>query len=66
MIKKMKREDFDKVYAIMEQSFPPDERRPYKEQQELLENPLYSVYIVENLYAFIYAHRCDLYYRERG
>ncbi len=53
MIKKMKREDFDKVYAIMEQSFPPDERRPYKEQQELLENPLYSVYIVENLYAFI-------------
>ncbi|MBR5808662.1 MAG: GNAT family N-acetyltransferase [Clostridia bacterium] len=53
MIKKMKREDFDRVYDIMEQSFPSDEIRPYDEQKNLLETPAYSLYITEQKNAFI-------------
>lgn len=55
MIEKMKRADFDKVFAIMEQSFPTDERRPYGEQKKLLDNPAYSIYITPLLDAFIAA-----------
>lgn len=53
MIEKMKREDFDQIFAIMEESFPTDERRPYAEQKELLENPVYSLHITEQKNAFI-------------
>ena len=53
MIEKMKREDFDGVYAIMEQSFPTDERRPYDEQKSLLDNMAYSIYISGEKNAFI-------------
>ncbi len=35
--------DFDEVYAILEESFPVDERRPYSRQKALLENPIYKV-----------------------
>ena len=35
---------FDEVYSIMEQSFPPDEIRPYDEQKTLLSNEFYKVY----------------------
>ena len=50
--------DFDKVYSIMEESFPIDERRTYEEQKELLNNKLYSIYILsdienDNIKAFI-------------
>ena len=50
--------DFDKVYRIMEESFPIDERRTYEEQKALLNNKLYSIYILsdienDNIKAFI-------------
>lgn len=53
MIDKMKRENFDQVYAIMEQSFPTDERRPCGEQKALLDIPEYAVYVTPLIDAFI-------------
>ncbi len=46
MLKKLNYSDFDKIYPIMEESFPTDERRPYDEQKSLMFNPEYSVYAV--------------------
>lgn len=46
MMKKLKKNDFDKVYQIMEESFPPDERRTYQEQKALLSNSKYSIYVL--------------------
>ncbi|MBR3576250.1 MAG: GNAT family N-acetyltransferase [Clostridia bacterium] len=45
--------DFDKMFEIMEKSFPTDERRPKEEQKELFENPLYTVYCAGEMKAFI-------------
>ena len=53
MIEKMDRESFDKVYAIMDKSFPFDEIRPYDEQKKLLDNLAYSVYVTSKKDAFI-------------
>ncbi|MDO5398505.1 MAG: GNAT family N-acetyltransferase [bacterium] len=39
--------DFYRVFDIMEQSFPPDERRPKAEQLALLNNPAHSIYILQ-------------------
>lgn len=60
-LKKTGREQFDAVYRIMEQSFPADERRPYSEQEVLLENPHYSLYIYQeqDVKAFIAAWEFD-------
>lgn len=46
MLQKLKTTDFDKLYNIMETSFPTDEYRPYEEQKALLENPLYHPYVL--------------------
>ena len=56
--------DFDKVYSIMEESFPIDERRTYEEQKALLENELYNIYVLydnenDNIKAFIAIWRFD-------
>lgn len=54
--------DFDKVFDIMERSFPPDERRPKSEQLALLNNPAHSIYILQkssNIAAFITVWRFD-------
>ena len=40
---------FDEIYEIMEQSFPEDERRTYEEQKGLLENPLYHIYVLQDM-----------------
>ena len=58
MLQKILQKDFDKVYSIMEESFPIDERRTCEEQKELLNNKLYSIYILsdienDNIKAFI-------------
>ena len=56
MIEKFNPADFDKIYAILEASFPKDERRPYDEQKALLDETLYSLYIIrdgEEIVAFI-------------
>lgn len=37
-------ERFDEAFSIMEQSFPPDEMRPYGEQKALLSNERYKIF----------------------
>ena len=43
MIEKLKIQDFDTIYDLMEMSFPSDEYRTYDEQKALLNNPGYSI-----------------------
>ena len=45
MLEKLNIKDFDKVYEIMEQSFPKDEYRPYEGQKALLEEEPYQIYV---------------------
>lgn len=47
MLTKLNKEEFDQVYKIMESSFPPDEHRPYEEQQKLLDNSNYQIYVAK-------------------
>ena len=44
MLTVLREEDFDKLYDLMERSFPLDEYRPYNLQKALLENPYYTIY----------------------
>ncbi len=46
MIEKMKIQDFDTIYHLMEVSFPSDEYRTYEEQKALLSNPVYNIYVL--------------------
>lgn len=46
MIQKLSRNDFDKVFKLMERSFPEDEYRTYEEQKALLDNAVYQIYII--------------------
>lgn len=48
MLQKLHKENFDKVYEIMEEAFPPDERRSYDEQKALLSNPNYRIYVLKD------------------
>ncbi|MCI5751007.1 MAG: GNAT family N-acetyltransferase [Oscillospiraceae bacterium] len=48
MLQKLDINDFDRVYSLMEKSFPTDERRPYSKQKALLDDPLYSIYGVKS------------------
>lgn len=64
MLQKLKVEDFPKVYKIMDASFPVDEHRPYKGQEELLKDPKYSIYVIpdeenDDIKAFITVWRFD-------
>lgn len=43
-MRKIKSEEFDCVYEILEESFPADERRDYDGQKKLFEDKRYSVY----------------------
>ena len=65
----LKPADFDKVFHIMELSFPEDEFRTYEEQKALLENSYYQIYILpdesgENIKAFVEAR--NEYYLEKN
>ncbi len=56
MLKKLKRQDFDKVFSLLENSFPPDEYRTYEEHKALLDNEPYTIYALydeETIKAFI-------------
>lgn len=44
MLKKLEERQFDRIYEIMEMSFPVDEHRPYEEQKALLKRPEYEIY----------------------
>lgn len=48
MLQKLDINDFDRVYSLMEKSFPTDERRPYEKQKALLSEPMYSIYGVKS------------------
>ena len=47
MIEKLENKEFDTVYALMEQSFPLEEYRPYAAQKALLRDPAYSIYVAK-------------------
>ena len=47
MLKQLEREQFNRIYEIMKNSFPKDERRPCEEQKDLLERPEYKIYIMD-------------------
>ena len=38
--------EFEEIYAILETSFPPDERRAKEDQQALLQEECYTVYVL--------------------
>ena len=46
MLQELNRADFEKVYALMDESFPPDERRPYGEQKALLDDEAYRILVL--------------------
>ncbi len=39
-------EEFEKVFALIQKSFPTDEYRSFADQQKLLSNPHYSIYVI--------------------
>lgn len=39
-------EEFEKVFSLIQKSFPPDEYRSFADQRKLLSNPHYSIYAV--------------------
>ncbi|MBR5782927.1 MAG: GNAT family N-acetyltransferase [Clostridia bacterium] len=47
MLRRLKTEEFDSVFSLMEASFPIDERRPYAEQRALLDDSAYEIYVIE-------------------
>ncbi|MGN0298817.1 MAG: GNAT family N-acetyltransferase [Lachnospiraceae bacterium] len=62
MLQKIRKNDFDQVYALMEISFPYDEYRGYEEQKELLKQPNYTVYVLpddDNIKAFITVYQFE-------
>ncbi len=64
MLQRLNNKDFDKVYEVMEESFPMEEYRTYEEQKNLLNNPRYSIYVIKdendhNVMAFICVWRFD-------
>lgn len=64
MLQKLNPVDFAKIYNLMEQSFPPDERRTFLEQKDLLNNPRYCIYALhsdntEDIKAFIAVWKFD-------
>ncbi|NLJ90471.1 MAG: GNAT family N-acetyltransferase [Clostridiales bacterium] len=46
MIQKLNIKDFDRLYEIMEMSFPMDEYRSYQDQKALLRESSYYIYVV--------------------
>lgn len=57
MLEILNKNDFDKLYKLIEESFPKDEYRTYAEQKQLLNNSAYTVYVLydekQELTAFI-------------
>ena len=46
MLQKLTHADFDDFFALLEESFPLDEYRPYEEQRALLDDPRYCAYVL--------------------
>ena len=56
-MRKIKTQDFDVIYSLMEKTFPSDEYRTYDEQKALFNKPEYAIYglynAVQDIKAFI-------------
>lgn len=48
MLEKLKRNDFDKMFELIELSFPKDEYRTYEGHLALLDEPDYQVYVLRD------------------
>ena len=48
MIRDFTDNDFDRVFEIIEESFPRDEHGTYEEHKKLLADPDYKIYILED------------------
>lgn len=64
MIREMHDDEFDTVFALMRESFPIDEYRPYEEQKALLCLPNFTVYVLSEehctrIQAFITVYRFE-------
>lgn len=46
MLERLKKTEFEQLYALMDNSFPQAEIRNFKGQQRLLERPDYNVYVL--------------------
>lgn len=46
MLERLDKDEFEQLYALMDESFPPAEIRDFKGQQMLLDKPDYSVYVL--------------------
>ena len=47
MIEKLEIKEFDRVFSLMEQSFPLEEYRAYEDQKRLLEDSAYRIYVAK-------------------
>ena len=64
MLYKMRRDEFEKVFDLMVEAFPVDERRTFDEQKELLCNPIFDIYVCKDsddgeIRGFISVYRFD-------
>ncbi len=61
---KMREDEFEKVFDLMVEAFPVDERRTFDEQRELLSNPIFDIYVLKDedagdIKGFISIYRFD-------
>ena len=54
MIRDFVPEDFDRVFEIIEESFPRDEHGTYEEHKKLLSDPAYKIYILALIITITY------------
>lgn len=80
MLERLKDNEFEQLYDLMRDSFPESEIRTFENQQHLLNNPLYTVYVLreeKTILAFFAEWQNDTYrflehlavnkdYRSRG
>ena len=62
MLTELNGKDFDKVFTILEESFPKDEYRTYEKQKALLDDARYTIYIIpdrDEVKAFIAVWQFD-------
>ncbi len=62
MLVKITKNEFDKVYEILEQSFPLSERRTYQGQKQLLNKDYYKIYALkenDEIKAFIAVYELE-------
>ncbi len=48
MLKPLDPKDFDRIYNIMVETFPPDELRPYSEEKALLGRPEFRIHVLKD------------------